>query len=79
MTATLPAPTDGKNPHDPPTKIYSYIIAKRSVKRSDGVAYDQWRAECNCGRRTDWLDSPNVARNFGRRHHQHPWDTKVAS
>ena len=78
MTATRPAPNSTDSPHEPGI-TYAYIIARRAVKNAKGLTYDQWRAECSCGRRTDWFDSSNTARDFGRTHHQKPRDARVAS
>lgn len=82
MTATRPGPSTKptlEDVHPAADNPYSYLIAKRTVKRPDGLAVDQWRAECTCGRRTDWHKTPNLARSFGRSHHQHPIDPDFAA
>lgn len=78
MTATRPAPMTITQAHEAGI-TYAYIITKRVRALSDNKLVEQWRAECNCGRSTDWHPSSNTARSFGRAHIHHPDDVRTAS
>lgn len=78
MTATRPAPKTETTAHESGI-VYAYFIAKRLRTLTDGKIVEQWRAECSCGRSTDWHPSSNTARSFGRSHTHHPNDVRIAS
>lgn len=78
MTATRPAPKTITKAHEPGI-VYAYLIAKRIHTLSSGKLAEQWRAECSCGRSTDWHPSSNTARSFGRAHSERPDDVRTAS